>query len=111
MKNFTNVENNGMEKASVRVAPTVYFSLKNNDKLEGITLAQSFEALGFDLYATGDMAHVLNMNMVAASTAHSGHFTFVVTTGEAQQVTGDHVCHSLQEAMELLAGMQAKKSA
>ncbi|MGI6030521.1 MAG: hypothetical protein ACOX7F_03355 [Eubacteriales bacterium] len=99
----------GQEMAGTRIAPTVYFSLEKKELLEGTDIAQEFEALGFDIYATGQTAHHFNMNMVAASTAYGGSYTCVVCTGKELPVHGQHTCTSLEQAKQLLESVKAGK--
>ena len=44
----------------------VLFAIANHDKREALALAETFAALGFDIYATGGTAHMLNRNYVGA---------------------------------------------
>ena len=44
----------------------VLFAIADHDKREAIELAETFAALGFDIYATSGTAHVLNHNYVGA---------------------------------------------
>ena len=45
----------------------VLFAIANHDKREALALAETFSALGFDIYATAGTAHMLNRNYVGAS--------------------------------------------
>ena len=75
----------------------VLFSVRNQDKPEIIDLASRFEALGFDIYATGGTASLLNRNMIATnftyrinehkepnviSLLESGKINYVISTSE-----------------------------
>jgi len=44
----------------------VLFAIANHDKREALALAETFAALGFDIYATSGTAHMLNRNYVGA---------------------------------------------
>ena len=44
----------------------VLFSIADHDKREGLELAETFAALGFEIYATTGTAHMLNHNYVGA---------------------------------------------
>ena len=44
----------------------VLFAIANHDKREALALAETFAALGFDIYATAGTAHMLNRNYVGA---------------------------------------------
>ena len=44
----------------------VLFAIANHDKREALALAETFAALGFDIYATAGSAHMLNRNYVGA---------------------------------------------
>ena len=44
----------------------VLFAIANHDKREALALAETFAALGFEIYATGGTAHMLNRNYVGA---------------------------------------------
>ena len=58
----------------------VLFSVRNQDKPEIIDLASRFEALGFDIYATGGTASLLNRNMIATN------FTYRINEGKEPNV-------------------------
>ena len=58
----------------------VLFSVRNQDKPEIIDLASRFEALGFDVYATGGTASLLNRNMIATN------FTYRINEGKDPNV-------------------------
>ena len=58
----------------------VLFSVRNQDKPEIIDLASRFEALGFDIYATGGTASLLNRNMIATN------FTYRINEGKDPNV-------------------------
>ncbi len=45
----------------------VLFTLNDNDKIEGVKLAEGFEALGYEIYATEGTALTFNSEMVATS--------------------------------------------
>lgn len=75
----------------------VLISVRNEDKPEIIEVAARFEALGFDIYATGGTASLLNRNMIATnftyrlhenkepnliSLLESGKITYVISTSE-----------------------------
>ena len=75
----------------------VLFSVRNQDKPEIIDLASRFEYLGFDIYATGGTASLLNRNMIATnftyrinegkdpnviSLLESGRINYVISTSE-----------------------------
>ncbi len=75
----------------------VMFSVKNADKPEIIPLAEKFEKLGFELYATSGTASMLNRNMIATnftyrineerepnviSLLESGKINYVISTSE-----------------------------
>ena len=44
----------------------VLFAIANHDKREALALAETFAALGFEIYATAGTAHMLNHNYVGA---------------------------------------------
>ena len=44
----------------------VLFSIADHDKREALELAETFAALGFEIYATTGTAHMLNRNYVGA---------------------------------------------
>ena len=46
----------------------VLISVRDSDKQEIVAIAEKFEQMGFELYATSGTASVLNRNMVAANT-------------------------------------------
>ena len=58
----------------------VLFSVRDQDKPEIIDLASRFEALGFDIYATGGTASLLNRNMIATN------FTYRINEGKEPNV-------------------------
>ena len=58
----------------------VLFSVRNLDKPEIIDLASRFETLGFDIYATGGTASLLNRNMIATN------FTYRINEGKEPNV-------------------------
>ncbi len=74
----------------------VLISVRDSDKNEVIEIASRFEALGFEIYATGGTASVLNRNMIAAnhvyrisegepnviSLLESGKINYVISTSE-----------------------------
>ncbi len=74
----------------------VLISVRDSDKNEVIEIASRFEALGFDIYATGGTASVLNRNMIATDHAYrigkgdpdvitlleSGKINYVISTSE-----------------------------
>lgn len=75
----------------------VLFSVRNQDKPEIIDLASRFEMLGFNIYATGGTASLLNRNMIATnftyrinenkepnviSLLESGKINYVISTSE-----------------------------
>ncbi len=74
----------------------VLISVRDTDKNEVIEIASRFEALGFDIYATGGTASVLNRNMIATNHAYrigkgepdvislleSGKINYVISTSE-----------------------------
>ena len=45
----------------------VFISVRDTDKQESLKIAERFERLGFDIYATAGTAHLLNKNMIPAS--------------------------------------------
>ena len=45
----------------------VLFAIANHDKREALALAETFASLGFEIYATGGTAHLLNHSYVGAS--------------------------------------------
>ena len=75
----------------------VMFTVKNSDKPEIVPLAEKFEKLGFELYATSGTASMLNRNMIATnftyrihedkepnviSLLESGKINYVISTSE-----------------------------
>ncbi len=74
----------------------VLISVRDSDKNEVIELASRFEELGFEIYATGGTASVLNRNMIATNHAYrigkgdpdvislleSGKINYVISTSE-----------------------------
>ena len=75
----------------------VMFTVKNWDKPEIVPLAEKFEKLGFELYATSGTASMLNRNMIATnftyrihedkepnviSLLESGKINYVISTSE-----------------------------
>ena len=74
----------------------VLISVRDSDKNEVIEIASRFEELGFEIYATGGTASVLNRNMIAAnhvyrisegepnviSLLESGKINYVISTSE-----------------------------
>ena len=74
----------------------VLISVRDSDKAEVIEIASRFEELGFEIYATGGTASVLNRNMIAAnhvyrisegepnviSLLESGKINYVISTSE-----------------------------
>ncbi len=74
----------------------VLISVRDSDKNEVIELASRFEALGFEIYATGGTASILNRNMIATNHAYrigkgdpdvislleSGKINYVISTSE-----------------------------
>ncbi len=74
----------------------VLISVRDSDKREVIEIASRFEELGFEIYATGGTASVLNRNMIAAnhvfrisegepnviSLLESGKINYVISTSE-----------------------------
>ncbi len=74
----------------------VLISVRDSDKNEVIEIASRFEALGFDIYATGGTASILNRNMIATNHAYrigkgdpdvislleSGKINYVISTSE-----------------------------
>lgn len=82
---------------NMRYEGGVLFSVRNLDKPEIIDLASRFEALGFEIYATGGTASLLNRNMIATnftyrineqkepnviSLLESGKINYVISTSE-----------------------------
>ena len=82
---------------NMRYEGGVLFSVRNQDKPEIIDLASRFEALGFEIYATGGTASLLNRNMIATnftyrineqkepnviSLLESGKINYVISTSE-----------------------------
>ncbi|MCL2077686.1 MAG: carbamoyl-phosphate synthase large subunit [Oscillospiraceae bacterium] len=76
----------------------ILFSVRNSDKPEVIELADRFDAMGFEIYATSGTASLLNKNMLPAnftyrikdgkepnviSLLESGKIDYVVSTSEA----------------------------
>ncbi len=55
----------------------VLISVRNQDKPEVVEIASRFEKLGFEIYATGGTASMLNRNMIATN--------FVYRVGEGQE--------------------------
>ncbi len=51
----------------------VLITVRDSDKQEAIELADRFARLGFELYATSGTAHLLNKNMIAASSVKKIH--------------------------------------
>ncbi len=74
----------------------VLISVRDGDKNEVIEIASRFEALGFEIYATGGTASILNRNMIATNHAYrigkgepdvihlleSGKINYVISTSE-----------------------------
>ncbi len=74
----------------------VLISVRDSDKNEVIEIASRFEALGFEIYATGGTASILNRNMIATNHAYrigkgdpdvislleSGKINYVISTSE-----------------------------
>lgn len=83
---------------------SVYFSANARHCLDLLPLAEKLDGLGFDIYASGETVHMLNQNMVAASTAiHTVAFDYVVDlTGSCTMHANVAQLHSLQSAQDLL---------
>jgi carbamoyl-phosphate synthase large subunit len=76
-----------IKKENAKFAPNgkptpggILFSVRNSDKPEVIKLAERFEKLGFDIYATSGTASLLNHNMIPAS------FTYRINDGKQPNV-------------------------
>ena len=67
-------------KMLIPKAGGVLFAVADHDKQESIALAEAFEALDFDVYATAGTASVLNQNFIAANR--------VPSAGEDQEALG-----------------------
>ncbi|MEG0570100.1 MAG: carbamoyl-phosphate synthase large subunit [Oscillospiraceae bacterium] len=52
---------------SLKSTGGVFISVRDQDKQEVILVAEKFEAMGFDIYATSATANTLNKNMIATS--------------------------------------------
>lgn len=95
------------EVADIRIDAShksVYLYADTQHQLEMLPLAEKLDGLGFDIYTSGEMAHIFNQNMVAASTAiHTVVFDYVVDlTGTCSMQANVAQLYSLQSAQKLL---------
>ncbi|MGI6030510.1 MAG: carbamoyl-phosphate synthase large subunit [Eubacteriales bacterium] len=75
---------------------SVIITVRNSDKQEAIAVAEKFEKLGFDIYATAGTANLLNQNMIATNVVkkvqeghpnivdllESGKVDYIISTSE-----------------------------
>ncbi len=97
-----------------KVGPAVLITVKDSDKQEIIPIAEKFEKVGYDIYATSGTASVLNQNMVAANTVRkiedpapnildlfdSGKVDFVISTSETGRKPAIHSVKMRRKAIE-----------
>ena len=93
----------------------VLITVKNSDQQEVIGIAQKFEQLGFELYATPGCASVLNRNMVATNTirkmdapspnvmdlVESGKLDYIISTSAKGRIPARHSVQLRCKAVEL----------
>jgi len=67
--NFTEALYKGLIATGLNIPRkgSVLLTVRNTDKQELIPIAQDFESLGFNIYATGNTAHTLHNNYIAAN--------------------------------------------
>ncbi len=92
----------------------VLITVKDTDKQEMIPIAEQFERLGFDIYATSGTARTLNANMVAASGVRkieepspnildlfeSGKIDYVISTNATGRKPAEHSVQMRRRAIE-----------
>ncbi len=92
----------------------VLISVRDSDKQEIIAIAEKFEKLGYDLYATSGTASLLNRNMVATSTVrkigdgepnimdliHSGKLSYIISTSKKGRQPQRHSVQLRRKAVE-----------
>ena len=92
----------------------VLISVRDSDKQEIIQIAEKFENLGYDLYATGGTASLLNRNMVATSTVRkigegepnvmdlitSGKLAYIISTSKKGRQPQRHSVQLRRKAVE-----------
>ncbi|WP_094546789.1 carbamoyl-phosphate synthase large subunit [Petroclostridium xylanilyticum] len=68
-ENFAEALYKGLIGAGLKIPKkgNILMTVRDTDKQELIAIAQDFEKLGFKLYATGNTAHKLNSNYIAAN--------------------------------------------
>lgn len=93
----------------------VLITVKNTDQQEAIAIAQKFEQLGFELYATAGCASVLNRNMVATNTVRkmdepspnvldlveNGRLDYIISTSAKGRIPARHSVQLRRKAVEL----------
>lgn len=93
----------------------ILITVKNSDQQEVIGIAQKFEQLGFELYATPGCASVLNRNMVATNTirkmdapspnvmdlVESGKLDYIISTSAKGRIPARHSVQLRCKAVEL----------
>lgn len=86
------------------IPKSVYLSIHSHHCLDVLPLAEKLDGLGFDIYASGETVHMLNQNMIAASTAtQTAAFDYVVDIdGNCKMQAHVAQFHSLQSAFDLL---------
>jgi carbamoyl-phosphate synthase large subunit len=92
----------------------VLISVRDSDKQEIIKIAEKFEALGYDLYATGGTASLLNRNFVATSIVkkigegepnimdliNSGKLAYIISTSKKGRQPQRHSVQLRRKAVE-----------
>ncbi len=92
----------------------ILISVRDSDKQEIIKIAEKFEKLGYDLYATSGTASMLNRNMVATSTVRkigeesptvmdlvdSGRLSYIISTSKKGRQPARHSVQLRRKAVE-----------